>query len=194
MGEVIGSALRHGVDPENIEPAFVHALAVDQVGVDPDDTSSTPSASADPSVDSWDQTERRTCSGWSSWTGRMVPPLSMPCRCGRSIDAHYPEGDESTMTPESNPRPTQDADVDQLADEAEHGYDVEQIIAPPRRTPPRGAVAGTVESVRLDPTSNATCCYAPRATTPASPTSSAARSVNTFTPVDPQADLLTSNA
>jgi hypothetical protein len=34
--EVLPSALRHGVEPEDIQHAVVHALAVDQVGDDPD--------------------------------------------------------------------------------------------------------------------------------------------------------------
>jgi hypothetical protein len=34
--EVVGSALRHGVELEDIQHALVHALAVDQVGEDPD--------------------------------------------------------------------------------------------------------------------------------------------------------------
>jgi hypothetical protein len=34
--EVLRSALRHGVDPEDIQHALTHALAVDQVGEDPD--------------------------------------------------------------------------------------------------------------------------------------------------------------
>jgi Ribbon-helix-helix protein, copG family len=42
--------------------------------------------------------------------------------------------------------------VDQLADEAVRGYDVEQILERRRGgRPPRGAAAGTVESVRLEP-------------------------------------------
>lgn len=47
---------------------------------------------------------------------------------------------------------TTDARLDDFADEAERGYDVEQVLA--RRgggRPPRGAAAATVESVRLDP-------------------------------------------
>jgi predicted HicB family RNase H-like nuclease len=76
----------------------------------------------------------------------------MPCRCDRGIDTYYPEGDEPKMTPKPKPRPPTDAEVDQLADEAERGYDVEQILARRRGgRPPRGAAAGTVESVRLDP-------------------------------------------
>jgi hypothetical protein len=44
-----------------------------------------------------------------------------------------------------------DVDVDQLADEAERGYDIDQILARRRGgRPPRAAAAGTVESVRLD--------------------------------------------
>jgi hypothetical protein len=34
--EVLASALHHGVEPEDIQHALVHALAVDQVGEDPD--------------------------------------------------------------------------------------------------------------------------------------------------------------
>jgi Ribbon-helix-helix protein, copG family len=76
----------------------------------------------------------------------------MPCRCGRNIDAYYPEGDEPRMTRKPNPRATADPDVDQLADEAERGNDIEEILALRRGgRPPRGAAAGTVESVRLDP-------------------------------------------
>jgi hypothetical protein len=55
------------------------------------------------------------------------------------------------MTPKPKPRPTTDADVGRFADEAERGYDVEQVLARRRgRRPPRGVAAGTVESVRLD--------------------------------------------
>src|SRR5882757_8422067 len=76
----------------------------------------------------------------------------MPCRCDRGINAYYPEGDEPRMTRKPNPLPTTAADVNQLADEAERGYDVEQVIARRRGgRPPLGAEAGTVESVRLDP-------------------------------------------
>jgi len=75
----------------------------------------------------------------------------MPCRCARSTDDYYPEGDDQ-MTRKPNPEPGTDAEVDQLAGEAERGYDVEQILARRRGgRPPRGAAAGTVESVRLDP-------------------------------------------
>jgi len=34
--EVLGSALRHGVESEDIQHALVHALAVDEVGEDLD--------------------------------------------------------------------------------------------------------------------------------------------------------------
>jgi hypothetical protein len=33
--EVLASALRHGVDPEDIQHALAHALTVDEVGEDP---------------------------------------------------------------------------------------------------------------------------------------------------------------
>jgi hypothetical protein len=56
------------------------------------------------------------------------------------------------MLRKPNPEPATDAEIDQIAGEAERGYDVEQILARRRGgRPPRGAAAGTVESVRLDP-------------------------------------------
>lgn len=56
------------------------------------------------------------------------------------------------MTQNSNSGACNDAALEVLADEAEHGYDVEQILTHRRGgRPPRGAAAGTVESVRLDP-------------------------------------------
>jgi hypothetical protein len=57
------------------------------------------------------------------------------------------------MTRKPTPSSTAtDARVEELADEAERGYDVGQVLA--HRSggrPSRGTAAGTVESVRLDP-------------------------------------------
>jgi hypothetical protein len=47
--------------------------------------------------------------------------------------------------------PITDEMVDAMADEAEHGYDVEEIIRRRGGRPPIGSAASTVESVRLDP-------------------------------------------
>ena len=59
---------------------------------------------------------------------------------------------KATMTPKPDPRPRPGTDLDKLGEEAERGYDVEQILTNRRGgRPPRGAAAGTVESVRLDP-------------------------------------------
>ncbi len=45
-----------------------------------------------------------------------------------------------------------DADVDRLAAEAEAGYDVDELLARPKRGRPRlGSAPASVESVRLDP-------------------------------------------
>lgn len=44
--------------------------------------------------------------------------------------------------------PITDEMVEAMADEAERGYDVEEIA---RRRPPWGSAASSVESVRLDP-------------------------------------------
>lgn len=66
------------------------------------------------------------------------------------------------MTMAKSPRPTHgtkkdgtpvtDAVVEQLADEAERGYDVDDVLARRRGgRPPMGSAPATVESVRLDP-------------------------------------------
>ena len=48
--------------------------------------------------------------------------------------------------------PITDEMVDTMADEAEHGYDVDEIVRRRRGgRPPMGSAASTVESVRLDP-------------------------------------------
>lgn len=60
-----------------------------------------------------------------------------------------------SKTPETTPvrdTPTTAADLDALADEAERGYDVDQILRQRRGGRPMlGSAASTVESVRLDP-------------------------------------------
>ena len=50
-------------------------------------------------------------------------------------------------------RPITDADVEAMADEAEAGYDVDELISRrgKRGRPPLGSAPATVESVRLDP-------------------------------------------
>lgn len=47
--------------------------------------------------------------------------------------------------------PLRDVDVEQLADEAERGYDVEELLQRRRGRPLMGSSAASVESVRLDP-------------------------------------------
>ena len=50
--------------------------------------------------------------------------------------------------------PITEAMVEELADEAERGYDVERILQRSKSRggrPPIGTAAGTVESVRIDP-------------------------------------------
>jgi predicted HicB family RNase H-like nuclease len=79
-------------------------------------------------------------------------PSSTRWQCEPSTDAYYPEGDDHNMTTKPKPTPITAAQIDELADEAERGYDVEQILQRRRGgRPPRRRAAGTVESVRLDP-------------------------------------------
>lgn len=47
--------------------------------------------------------------------------------------------------------PITDETVEALADEAEHGYDVDDILRRRGGRPAMGSAAATVESVRLDP-------------------------------------------
>lgn len=47
--------------------------------------------------------------------------------------------------------PVSDELIDKLANEAEQGYDVDQILRRRRGRPPIGSGPATVESVRLDP-------------------------------------------
>jgi hypothetical protein len=47
--------------------------------------------------------------------------------------------------------PITDEMVEAMADEAERGYDVDEILRRRGGRPPMGSVASTVESVRLDP-------------------------------------------
>lgn len=44
-----------------------------------------------------------------------------------------------------------DEGVEAMADEAERGYDVEELLQRRRGRPPMGSAAASVESVRLDP-------------------------------------------
>lgn len=57
------------------------------------------------------------------------------------------------MHPSARRHGVDDDLVERLADEAEHGFDVDEIIARRGRRgrPPLGSAASTVESVRLDP-------------------------------------------
>jgi hypothetical protein len=47
--------------------------------------------------------------------------------------------------------PITDAMVETMADEAERGYDVEEILRRRGGRPPMGSAAASVESVRLEP-------------------------------------------
>ena len=48
--------------------------------------------------------------------------------------------------------PIPDTDIEELADEAERGYDVDELLRRRRGgRPPLGSAAASVESVRLDP-------------------------------------------
>jgi len=57
-----------------------------------------------------------------------------------------------TAPPGSSPGGATITDIEDLADEAERGYDVDQILEHRRGgRPPLGSAASSVESVRLDP-------------------------------------------
>jgi hypothetical protein len=48
-------------------------------------------------------------------------------------------------------KPITDELVEQLADKAEHGYDIDETLRRRGGRPPIGSAAASVESVRLDP-------------------------------------------
>lgn len=57
----------------------------------------------------------------------------------------------TTNGPVGDGSPPSDVDIEQLADEAERGYDVEELLQRRRGRPLMGSSAASVESVRLDP-------------------------------------------
>ena len=61
--------------------------------------------------------------------------------------------DSGSHEPASSGRPVDDDLIEQLAREAEDGYDVNEIVSRPgtRGRPRLGTAPSTVESVRLDP-------------------------------------------
>ena len=141
--EVLPSALRHGIDAEDIQHALTHALSVDQVGEDP---------------------ARYLVLGPDRAANLLeLVVLDRPPRASR----HPRDGDAgqvptpttrremtTNMTPKrkANDNSVSAAQIDALADEAERGYDVEEILQRRRGgRPPLGSAAASVESVRLDP-------------------------------------------
>lgn len=57
----------------------------------------------------------------------------------------------TTHGPRADDSPVSDVDVEHLADEAERGYDVDELLQRRRGRPLMGSSAASVESVRLDP-------------------------------------------
>ena len=81
--------------------------------------------------------------------------------------------------------PITDLMVEEMTDEAESGYDVDQVLR--RRQPGRpamGSAASSVESVRLDPELKRDLLLRAAETTPAFPRSSVWRYASTCTPAD----------
>ncbi len=101
--EVLRSALRHGVGPEDIQHVLRNALVVEEIEV--------PNPAAEGAV-------------------------TMSTMHGSTADG----------------TPITDETVEAMADEAERGYDVEEVLRRRRGgRPPMGSAASSVESVRLDP-------------------------------------------
>jgi hypothetical protein len=85
---------------------------------------------------------------------RTVRRSSRRCRCGPSTDAYCLEEGDHDMTTKgkANAGSPSEAQIEALAAEAEHGYDVNAILERRRGgRPPLGSAAAGVESVRLDP-------------------------------------------
>jgi hypothetical protein len=116
--EVLASALRHGVDPEDIQHALAHALAVDEVGDDP----------------------LRYLVLGPDRAGNLLelavldrpngPAVIHAISIRPNTDVYCLEGGDHDMTTKGNANADSlsDTRLEALADEAERGYDVNAIL------------------------------------------------------------------
>jgi hypothetical protein len=141
--EVLRSAYRHAIDAADIDHALRNAVVVDEIAEDPlrwlvlgPDRAGNllELVVLDPSPGP---------GGYPRDADDRPVPQTAAGRMTKMTQTHGTKADGSPITDEV---------VEAMADEAEHGYDTEQIIARRRGgRPPMGSSASSVESVRLDP-------------------------------------------
>ncbi len=126
--EVLPSALRHGVDPEDIQHVLVHALAVDEIGEDP----------------------LRYLVLGPDQAGHLLELVVLDRPNGPAVI--HAQVSEMARRRKASADALDQAQVEALVAEAERGYDVEEILRRRRvGRPALGSAAASVESVRLDP-------------------------------------------
>ena len=159
--EILRSASRHDVEPEDILHALAHAVVVEQIGDDPSRYL----------VLGPDRAARLGARGsrQAARTGRH------PRHGAASAVSEVPEQEAMTVATTHGTKqdgtPVTDQMIEALADEAELGYDVDELRT--RNKGGRRWAKGQPLSNRYDwiPSSSTTCFYAPRASRQASPTS-----------------------
>ena len=140
--EVLRSGFRHGVEDQDIQHALRTALLVEEIDDDP---------------------TRYLVLGPDK-AGNMLELIVLDRPQGARGDARDDDesqvpaaaGQEIVTMPQTHGTkadgtPITDEVVEQMADEAERGYDVAEIRRRRGGRPPMGSAAASVESVRLDP-------------------------------------------
>lgn len=141
MVNIHPSALKHGADAEDIEHAIVNAMVIEDLDDD-----------------------MRLYLG-ASRSAALLEVLSLVR--GDGSDLVIPRHADADEVPPPAPRrvtmakkthgrtrsgmPITDALVEELAKQAEDGFDVDEILRRRGGRPPMGSSAASVESVRLDP-------------------------------------------
>ena len=141
MVEIHPSARKHGIADEDIEHAVTHAMAIDDI--DDDARLYIGPAQRRPARGADDPHRRR----FRARDPRHAHAPEVPTA---ALGALMAPKKKSYGTTRSG-RTVDDDLVDELAAQAECGYDVDEILRRRGGRPPIGTGPATVESVRLDP-------------------------------------------
>jgi len=140
--EIHPSGRRHGIADDDILHAIEHSLVVDELAEDPD---LWLVIGPDRASNLLEVVVLVTAEGDGTDHPRNAPPRRLP-ETARAMT-------KRTYGHTASGKPIDDKLINTLADEAEAGYDVNQIIIQrgKRGRPSLGHAPSTVESVRLDP-------------------------------------------
>ena len=139
--EILRSASRHGVDAEDIQHALRQAAVIESIAEDP-----TRYLVLGPGRDA--QFLELVVIDRPHGPAAMH---AMPNEVEVPTAALQGELMSATHGNRADGTPITDEMIEAMADEAERGYDVEEIVRRRGGRPPMGSAASTVESVRLDP-------------------------------------------